>query len=74
MSSNTLETPTEPRLLGPDAVREKYFPSMSRQAFYSAWREGKLPRPIRLSPRRNVWNENVLRAWIEQKTREAMTA
>lgn len=45
--------------------------SVKRDTIRKMVREGTFPPPIRISSRKNVWREDVIRAWIEEQTAAA---
>jgi hypothetical protein len=62
--------PSSERLLSPKDLRDKginYHPNHLRKL----WQRGNFPAPTHLSPRKIVWREDVIDAWIASKSEAA---
>lgn len=44
---------------------------VSPRTFVSMLKDGRFPRPVRISPKVHRWPESVVRAWLAQKMQEA---
>lgn len=58
-----------PRFVSPRQVREAS--TLSPATIWREVRRGHLPAPVRLSPGRVGWPEDVIRAWLESRVRVA---
>lgn len=45
--------------------------TLSNSAMYEAIRQGRFPKPVKLSPRRVAWSERAVLAWVEARKAEA---
>ena len=41
--------------------------SVSRSAILQWWREGNFPKPIKLSPKVTIWDEEIIDEWVKSK-------
>jgi hypothetical protein len=63
-------TPPQRRLIAPKQLPDKGI-LYNMNYLRRMWNDGRFPPPIHLSPRRLVWDERVIDAWIASKMEAA---
>ena len=62
-------SPTLPRYLSPRQLQE--LTGLSEPTLWRMRRRGELPEPVRLSPGRVAWPENVIGDWLQSRANRA---
>lgn len=62
------------RVVSRHELRERFGIKYSRQYLYVLEQRGQFPKHIRLSPRRVVWDEAEVVAWLAQRSAERASA